>query len=244
MARLLACDLDGTLLGDEASLREFVRLLDAPRAPILAFATGRQAYSAIQLLAQWGVGAGSYLIAGVGSEMYRRIGKRWMPLAAWPDLHKPWDPGLVRRHLLAFEDLRPQPLRSSSAYKLSYFSAPETVERVRSALREADIDATLIHSHGDMLDVLPAGVDKGSAVAWLARHLTISLENTITCGNTTNDIAMLRLACASVIVGGSDEDLLAQSGTLPQIYLAKAVCAGGIIEGLRAFGWLDELGWT
>lgn len=244
MARLLVCDLDGTLLGDEAPLRELLRLLAAPRAPILAFATGRQAYSAIDLLSRWSVGAGSYLIAGVGSEMYRRIGKRWMPLAAWPDLNKPWDPGLVRRHLLAFEDLRPQPLRSSSAYKLSYFSAPETVERVRSSLRAADIDATLIHSHGDMLDVLPAGVDKGTAVAWLARHLTIPLDDTMTCGNTTNDIAMLALACPSVIVGGSDEDLLARSGTLAQTYVAQAICAGGIIEGLRAFGWLGDSGWA
>lgn len=244
MAKLLVCDLDGTLLGDDAQLRALLDLLRAQHAPVLAFASGRQGYSAIALLGQWGVRQGAYLIAGVGSELYRRIGKRWVPMACWPELARPWDPYRVRQELVPISELRPQPLRSSSTYKLSYFAPRDAAGAVQDALRSAALDATVVHSHGDMLDVLPHGVDKGAAVSWLAKHLAVPPSGVVTCGNTANDLAMLRLECASIVVGGSDDELLAAAPSLPNTYVAGAACAGGIIEGLRAFGWLSESGWA
>lgn len=243
MPRLLVCDLDGTLLGDGEALRELLDALRAPDAPVLAFATGRQGYSARESLVRAGVTRGSYLIAGVGSELYRRIGRQWIPVAGWPHLERPWDVDRVRRVLQGMHDVRPQPVRSPSAYKLSYFAPPQAVDSVRETLEKACIEAALVHSHGDMLDVLPAGIDKGAAVAWLARHLGIALDDVVTCGNTANDLAMLHLECASVVVGGSDTELLARVPALPRTYVATRRCAGGIMEGLRAFGWLNESGW-
>lgn len=243
MPRLLVCDLDGTLLGDDDALSRLLDALHGPDAPVLAFATGRQGYSAAESLARAGVRRGGYLIAGVGSELYRRIGKQWMPIASWPHLERPWDTDRVRQVLLSVPDVRPQPLRSPSAYKLSYFACAQAAQRVRETLHASRIDATVVHSHGDMLDVLPAGVDKGTAVAWLAQHLGIPLADVVTCGNTANDLAMLHLQCASVVVGGSDEELLARAPLLPNTYVASARCAAGIMEGLRAFGWLNESGW-
>ena len=244
MHRLLVCDLDGTLLGDRSSLDALLDLLKLPDAPLLAFASGRQGYSAIAELAQWRVAQGAYLIAGVGTELYRRIGKRWTPMASWPELLRPWNAERVRRELLALPGVRPQQLRASSAYKLSYFAAPQAVQSVRKALDEAQIDATLVHSHGDMLDVLPSGVDKGSAVSWLAKHLGVPLERVAACGNTANDLAMLQLSCAAIAVGGCDDDLRSAAQRLANVYVASEPCAGGIVEGLRAHGWLDGSRWV
>jgi len=243
MSRLLVCDLDGTLLGDDDALRKLLDAFRGPDAPVLAFATGRQGYSAAESLARAGVTRGAYLIAGVGTELYRRIGKQWMPIASWPRLERPWNADRVRQVLLRMPEVRPQQLRSPSAYKLSYFASAQAAQRVREALEAARIDVTLVHSHGDMLDVLPAGIDKGAAVAWLAEHIGIALDDVVTCGNTANDLAMLHLRCASVVVGGSDDELLARAPSLPNTYVAGARCAAGIMEGLRAFGWLNESGW-
>lgn len=243
MPKLLVCDIDGTLLGLEEATHRLLRLLRLPNAPVLAFASGRQGHSAIDVLLRAGVTGGAYLIAGVGTELYRRIGKQWVPVAAWPQLERPWDAQRVRRELLSLPDIRPQPLRALSAYKLSYFAHPSAVHAVRAALQAASIDANIVHSHGDMLDVLPRGIDKGAAVTWLAKHLGIPLADVMTCGNTANDIAMLALPCPGVIVGGCDEELLAHAASLPQTYAAREPCAAGIIEGLRAFGWLNESDW-
>ncbi len=244
MPNLVVCDLDGTLIGDAVSLRELLDLLERPGAPILAFATGRQGYSATELLARWGVRKGAYLIAGVGTEIYRRLGKRWMAVAGWPELRSPWDASRIKRELAAISTLVPQNLPAASAYKLSYVAPPESVAAVATRLRAAHIDATIVHSHGELLDVLPVGVDKGSAAAWLARHLALPFVRMMTFGNTTNDTAMLQLPCPSVIVGDADPALLDAAPAMPNTFVATAPCAGGIIEGLRHFGWLRGSDWV
>lgn len=244
MSSLLVCDLDGTLLGDSASLRELLGLLRKPRAPVLAFATGRQGYSAMSLLGEWDVKQGAYLIAGVGTELYRRIGTRWLPVAAWPEMHAPWDAALARRRLAALPGLEPQEIAVSSAYKLSYTAPAAMVPQVSNALNQAGLAATVVHSHTNMLDVLPPGVDKGSAVCWLARRLAMPFERLMTCGNTANDLSMLRLPCPSIVVGGCEAELREAAPFLPETFSAARPCAAGIIEGLRFFGWLNGAAWA
>ncbi len=243
MDRLLVCDLDGTLLGTPDATHELLRLLRRPRAPTLAFATGRQLYSAEAVLTEAGVADGTYLIAGVGTEIYRRIGG-WTPLGAWPRLEAPWDDERVRRALGSVTGIEPQRLANATPYKLSYVAPASSVEAVETALARAGVAATVVHSHGELLDVLPRGIDKGTAVAWLAGRLQVGLDRLMTCGNTMNDLAMLRLACRSVVVGGSEVALLAAAPSLPSTYVAESVHASGIIEGLRYFGWLDGSDWT
>jgi sucrose-phosphate synthase len=244
MRNLLVCDLDGTLLGEPVSLKILLKLLREPNAPVLAFASGRQGFSATALLSEWGVDSGAYLIAGVGTELYRRIGKTWISVAGWPELTHPWEAQRVRRELQTLDSIAPQSVPVNSPYKLSYYAAPAAVDHVRERLRLGGIEATLVHSHEQMLDVLPPGIDKGSAVRWLARRLRTPFEKIMTCGNTANDIAMLGLPCASVIVGEADNDLLAAAPSLPETYVASAPCAAGIIEGLQHYGWLSGSAWA
>lgn len=243
MVRALVCDLDGTLLGEPASLRILLNLLAGRDAPLLVCASGRQGFSATALLSEWGVSAARYLIAGVGTELYRRIGKTWTPIGAWPQLQHPWEAQRVRSELRAISTLEPQPIPVTSPYKLSYYAAPEAVDEVRSRLQRASIEATIVYSHNGMLDVLPQGTDKGGAVAWLLQRLQIPMENAVVCGNTANDLSMLRLPCAGIVVGESDAELLEAVPSLPDTYAAAAPCAAGIIEGLQYFGWLRGSCW-
>lgn len=242
--RLLVTDLDGTLFGDDASLEILLRALEKPDAPVVAFATGRQGFSAMPLLDRRTAAAGEYLIAGVGTEMYRRVGKRWLAIAQWPYLRAPWDPQRIRRVLADIATLRPQTLRAESAYKVSFVAPADAVREVRKALRAARIDAVVIHSHGELLDILPAGIDKGSATQWLAGRLGVPMPSTMTCGNTANDVGMLQLPCASVVVGNADGELREALPRLPNTFAAEAACAAGIVEGLHHFGWLRGSVWS
>ena len=224
-------------------MHELLQILRKPRAPLLAFATGRQLYSAEAALTEAGVTDGTYLIVGVGTAIYRRIGG-WTPLGAWPRLEAPWDGERARRILDAVPGIESQHLASESPYKLSYVAPASSIEVVGTALSQAGIAATVIHSHGELLDVLPLGIDKGAAVAWLAERLQVDLDRVMTCGNTMNDLAMLGLSCPSVVVGGAEAPLREAAATLPSTYVAEGIHASGILEGLRYFGWLESSDWT
>jgi HAD superfamily hydrolase (TIGR01484 family) len=241
--RLLVCDIDGTFAGEAEAAAKLLRQLRLPGAPVLAYATGRQSYSATSAIAEYDIDQGSYLISGVGSEIYRRVGGHWFPMATWPRLSAPWDDARIRLALRSVGSLVPQAVAVESPYKLSYVAPPSAVDEVRARLAQIGVEATITHSHGELLDVLPAGIDKGSAVAWLADSLGIPLERVMTCGNSANDTAMLRLACPSVVVSGSEAELLAEAPDLPQTFVAPSDCAWGILDGLRHFGWWDGTAW-
>ncbi len=59
------------------------------------------------------------------------------------------------------------------------------------------------------LEVLPQGVTKGEAVAWLAAELDITANNAMAVGDDRNDIEMLRWAGNSVAVAGAPADVIA-----------------------------------
>lgn len=239
--RLLVCDLDGTFLGDRKALETLTVLLGLDGAPLLAFATGRQYASATALLGQWNVSDGAFLIAGVGSEMYARQEDRWRPLA-WPPVADAWSAARVRTVLDAIPDIALQPV--CSAVKVSYYADSSQVDGVRRALEDAGLGANVIHSHGELLDVLPPGVHKGAAVKSLALANGVDLRDVMTCGDTENDVAMLELPGPSVIVGNACSGLRARAARMPNVYISAGRCANGIVEGLRRYGWLTPDGWT
>lgn len=243
MRKLLVCDLDGTLLGEPEPLDHLLSLFELPGAPVLAFATGRQHESAVGALAEWGICAGGYLLAGVGSEAYRREAHGgWALMEGWPPAVDGWDALRVRHELQTLSALAPQPVWSP--HKVSFLAPREMLGETRATLRRAQINATLVHSHGDLLDVMPAGVHKGSAVRWLAQRLGIRLASTMTCGDSENDLAMLALPGPSVIVGGADVRLIQCVSELPRAYIARDRCAAGIVEGLIQVGWLRGDAWA
>lgn len=59
----------------------------------------------------------------------------------------------------------------------------------------------------NLIDVLEAGTSKGAAVARLADHLGIRLENVLAIGDYLNDISMLEIAGYSIAMGNAAEEV-------------------------------------
>ncbi len=59
------------------------------------------------------------------------------------------------------------------------------------------------------LEVLPPGVTKGEAVAWLANVFDITNSQAMAVGDDRNDIEMLRWAGSSVAIAGAPPDVIA-----------------------------------
>ena len=86
-------------------------------------------------------------------------------------------------------------------------------------------------SPGRDLDVLPAGVDKGTAAVFLAKHWGVPRERVIVCGDTANDLSMFEQGFCGIVVGNALPELRALRS--PRVYHARGRFAAGVEEGLR-----------
>lgn len=86
-------------------------------------------------------------------------------------------------------------------------------------------------SSGRYYEFNPAGVDKGAGLRALAELLDVPLEQTIACGDSANDMAMLEAAGVGVVVSNASPDAVAVAD-----YQARASCSDGVFaEVLREF---------
>lgn len=69
----------------------------------------------------------------------------------------------------------------------------------------------LVRSEPTYLEVLPPGVNKGVALAELARQLAIPLEAVVAFGDNLNDLEMVEVAGLGVAVGNAHPDLKARA---------------------------------
>lgn len=86
-------------------------------------------------------------------------------------------------------------------------------------------------SSGRYYEFNPAGVDKGAGLRALAELLDVPLEQTIACGDSANDMAMLEVAGVGVAVSNATPDTVAIAD-----YRARSSCDDGVFaEVLREF---------
>ena len=86
-------------------------------------------------------------------------------------------------------------------------------------------------SSGRYYEFNPTGVDKGSGLRALAELLGVDIADTIACGDSANDMAMLEAAGVGVVVSNASADALAIAD-----YRATSSCDDGVFaEVLERF---------
>lgn len=78
-------------------------------------------------------------------------------------------------------------------------------------------------SSGRYYEFNPAGVDKGAGLRALAELLDVPMEQTIACGDSANDIAMIEAAGVGVVVSNATPDAVAAAD-----YCARSSCSDGV----------------
>lgn len=235
---ILATDLDGTLVGDEAALGRLNQLLAAIRSDLsLIYLTGRHLASARELIEACRLMTPDVVVTDVGTEIYWNPGYR--PDQDWHEIvSSRWDADAVACALEGLANLQPQPINSK--LRRSYWvksSFVTTVEAVRHRLKQNGCEVRVIASSGRDIDVLPARAGKGAAL----RHVLLRLgqsENVVACGDSGNDIDLLQTAVNAVIVGNAQPELRNHPFP-PGVYRAAGCCAAGILEGLAHFRWFS-----
>lgn len=240
--RMLVCDIDNTLIGNEAALRRFLTVLEQHREEmIFAVATGRVLESTIKVLRRWKVPTPDVLITAVGSEIHYG-GRRLVEDVGWRrHIAHHWERERLQELLREVPGLRLQPERDQRPFKLSYFVDREDapiVKHVRRLLKQNNLSAQVIYSHDAYLDLLPHRASKGAAVRYLAMRWGLTLDRVLAAGDSGNDAEMLRTGANGVVVGNHARELEALR-TMPNIYFTQASHGKGILEGMEHFGFLD-----
>lgn len=243
--RLLVSDIDHTLIdeqrGDDGEGLERLRELLSRHDVAFAVASGRNLALVQEALRTHALPKPQVLICAVGSEIY--YGPEAVPDRGYAHyLSHGWKRGSVERALVELPFLEAQATEAQGPFKVSYYldatgdEAERRLAEVRQALAGAGIQATIVHSSGAFLDVLPSRASKGKAIRYLARKWGVQARDIVVAGDSGNDTEMLTLRYAAIVVGNHAPELEPLKGR-HGVYFARSELACGVVEGLEHYGF-------
>ncbi len=229
---VIISDVDGTLLGDDRGLEEFASWCESRRDHLrLVYNSGRLFDSVMESVATTALPIPDAVIGGVGTQI--RTLPCETPLPGWLEDTPGWYPVRIMSALAEVEHLELQPEEFLAPHKISYFARnfpPGRIQEIERRLDAADCRVDLIYSSHRDLDVLPRGVNKGTAAAFLAEQWRVPVDRVVVSGDSGNDLAMFQHAFRGIVVGNAHPEL--RSLNSPCVYQAQHTHAAGVLEGL------------
>lgn len=263
--RLLATDLDGTLIPLDGHVENVRDLLCIERArrdrPFdFLFVTGRHLALTLEAVRSHGLPEPDVLVADVGTSIYEWHSGQWTSSSAYAEelsrIASEDSFAALRDQLSSVSGLRLQEQEKQGRFKLSYYvdaaKLHELAEEVRRQLPDGNNQFTIVDSvdpfTGDgLIDVLPAGVTKAFAVDWWRLHHDLSKEDFVFAGDSGNDLAALTAGYRAIVVGNASQPLKNkvaefhnQSGWTDRLHIASNCATSGVLEGCRHFGLIQE----
>lgn len=198
-----------------------------------------------------------YVIASLGTEIYKRNEQgTYDLLQSWQDKMDDDFPPSKNTEILALiheeqqknKKIGFQPQSTQSAHKVALHLTGTDEENKEIAKyldkKIARFNVKTCYSHGHYYDITPKGVDKGTAVEFMIKHLNAQKSDCIACGDSGGDTSMFKKGMNGILPSNADNDLRTslQDRIGKDIFLAeKNKYALGLIEGLRHFGVLPNL---
>jgi HAD superfamily hydrolase (TIGR01484 family) len=263
--QLLASDLDGTLIPPPHVQRpddgiEAFSSYVAERSIRLAYVTGRHLGLALEGIEAWGLPLPEAIAADVGTSVHWcRAGRFELDpsyrevVAATPGVIPASD---IQALLDGIGGLTLQEASKQGDFKVSYYvdppRMPDITAQVRERLASAG-SAHLVTSHDaleprGLLDVLPDGIGKRTAVEYLRDRLGLPETTVVYAGDSGNDLDALLSPLPGILVANASEAVRAElrrrasDHAVPErLFTASRPWAVGVVEGLRHFSGSDAL---
>jgi sucrose-6F-phosphate phosphohydrolase len=237
---LLASDLDGTLLGDETGEARLKGLVERHSASFrLAYVTGRDRHSVLELIETGRLPRPDYIFSDVGTELLdlndpeNRLGQKYAAQVT-PD----WNLEAIYAQGEGAGVWRQDFPQGQPRFQAGFFwdGRPETLEAFYARMGQAH-DWQMFPSYGEYLDVLPGPLGKGGAVRFLQQELGVAAERVVVAGDAGNDCQMFATDFKGII----PVNALAELKTFARQswhYHSLHPAALGVLDGLRHFGFL------
>lgn len=264
--RILATDLDRTLLPNgswpaDPGAIDLFNVLTERHSVLVVYVTGRNLTLAEKAIKDYGIRYPHVLIGDVGTSIRKYAHGGWTPYRGWNAHVKQtsprWDADSVRSAVAGVDGLTEQESEHCGPFKQSYYvdddrseAALKTVdERVRGNFDEAIVYSYDSQSGRGLLDFLPQGATKQTALEYVAAEFGANRADVVFCGDSGNDVFPLTAGFSGVLVRNADDQLIASvkkaTALNPelQIYFAKGgfkglngFYASGVIEGAFHYG--------
>jgi sucrose-phosphate synthase len=240
--RAIFTDIDQTLLGDNAALKDFCATIRQSRKRIaFGIVSGRRIDSVLAVLRKHGVPVPDVLISDLGTRIH--YGTRLSEDLYWSDhIDHDWNGPRIRRVLRELPGLKLQDREKQGRFKISYFCDPEEApmpEEITAALHQNELNANVIVSFGQFLDIVPARASKGQALRYVALRLDIPFENILVAGGSGADEDMIRGNAMAVVVANRHEEELSELVDQERVYFSGQAHAGGLLDAIEHYGFLN-----
>lgn len=243
-------DLDGTWLpgpGQEPDLRNLEAALRARPDAVLTFATGRTFTVALEAIAQHSLMLPHHLITDVGTALFHRdAAGGWVEDPDWTRcVLEVWEPEaaerLLARGLPDAVQLQPgvAPIRRLALQRAGAADMALGERELVQACREAGLRADVLPSHDLYFDVLPQGVHKGAALAFLQSALALPRPS-VGCGDSANDLGLFEATDHPILMLGGLADAEVPEPVLRRARRGAFAGPRGIHQSLIDLGLLHQ----
>src|SRR5512140_1838002 len=231
---LLAADIDGTVLGDEAGQLELMELANTYRSSFkLAYVTGRYEWAVLRVVEEGFLPRPDFIFSDVGTNLLdlgdpnNRLGQKYA-VRVGPE----WDLETIYR-LGEGEGIRRQDFNEGQPrFQAGFFwdGDPFTLNAFSARLAELR-QYHILASYGEYIDVLPNPLGKGKAVEFLQRELGFDPGRVVVAGDSGNDREMLETAFKGIVPVNALEELKAVASG-QRHYHSPLPAARGVLDGL------------
>jgi sucrose-phosphate synthase len=115
------------------------------------------------------------------------------------------------------------------------------VDEITALLHRQEVNANVLLSFGQFLDVIPARASKGQALRYAALRLDIPLEQVLVAGGSGADEDMIRGNMLAVVVANRHGEELSGLVDVNRVYFSDQAYAAGLLDAIGHYHFLDGI---